>query len=61
MPGEQIAKTLNLIYNGVQEVYSGPDVYLFTDKSTGGTFAVKKLDIVEVENGLNDLRSRFKD
>ena len=60
MTGDQIARTVGIIYTGVQEVYRGGEVYLFTDTYTKSTFAVKRLDRVEVENGLNDLRARFK-
>jgi len=60
MTGEQLAKTHDLIYTGVQEVYQGPDIYLFTDRATRGTFAVTKLDRESVTNGLNGLRERFK-
>jgi len=59
MTGEQLAKIHDLIYTGPQEVYQGPDVYLFTDRATRGTFAVRKLDTESVTNGLNDLRKRF--
>jgi len=59
MTGDQIAKILNLTYTGVQKCYREPDIYLFTDPHTKGTFAVKKLDREEVEKGLNSLRARF--
>ena len=59
MTGEQIAKTLGLIYNGPQEVYRGGEVYLFTDQHTRETFAVRHLDRKVVESGLNALRIRF--
>ena len=52
MTGEQLAKVHDLIYTGPQEVYRGPDIYLFADKVTRGTFSVAKLDRESVQNGL---------
>src|SRR3972149_6548583 len=60
---EQIAKDLDIIYNGIQEGYKdvAPSLYLFTDKVTGTTFAVKEADFSAqaVQKRLKEKRIEF--
>lgn len=57
---EDIATKLNIIYNGVQEMPKGmDDLYLYTDRKTGGTFSVKDLSEDAVRTRLEEKRIEF--
>ena len=48
----------NIVFNGIQPQMRKPPLYFFTDRETGGSFAVKLLlDVPEI---LNAMRLKFK-
>lgn len=57
---ESIAKDLNLIYNGPQEIVGGKTGHLFTDPKTKSTFTVRSLEKGEVQAGLEKVRERYE-